>query len=57
MSPAERKYAEWLHELIMEQSSGSPYWHSPEPMLRPEGPTWWELKERAKLEKRRAEEL
>jgi hypothetical protein len=47
MSPQERKYAEWLHELIMEQSSGSPYWRSPEPLLRPDGPTYVELREMA----------
>jgi len=56
MSPAERKYLDWLHELIMEQSSGSPYWHSPEPTLRPNGPTYLEQRERDKFEKRRAEE-
>lgn len=53
MSPAERKYLDWLHELEMERVRPCPYFHAPEPFQsrfsEDDGLTWEQRAQRARF--------
>lgn len=55
MSPAERKYLDWLHELEMERVRPCPYFHAPDPFQPKvsggDGLTWEQRVQRSRFAK------